>query len=446
MKKINLFIWITAIVIGFSSCTPSPKVAQDEIKDDQLYSESVNELDLTDTTVDEESFVESAQDIWEDEVKDDKLYLESVYNIDLNDTTIDEESFIESAQDISDKDISLSNDVIEALVKAADFEELALTYSDEKANARLTYYGVEEIASFDAKYVACALDAHLISSLEISKLINKDAIDSDVAATLLMNIAQVNGVARNYIGNISDADILNKVASAFNSYYIYSDDNLDIVGKELVKSKASTGYNLKKDGFNSNFISELTIKYGHSDEKHLKQLIALLNSEGIDAKLQIEPKVSIYQYLLEWGPIPEPSYSYFVEQYSDDLYLVHALEYDALFEFESEADLLDFNRIIEQYSKKNSENQKEGSDVKLISGAWWQPLYSTTVMYDEQAYQVIYDSVATEGGYSIHPFCLEENKDELSSIMQSYTDAPVVLNKMFVNNAFYRYLSGEGWE
>ncbi|MDC7237416.1 MAG: hypothetical protein PQJ45_06525 [Sphaerochaetaceae bacterium] len=409
MKKFNLFIGITAIVIGFSSCTTVSDVVQNEIKDDQLY-------------------------------------LESVYNIDLYDTSIDLNSFIESAKDISGKDISLSKDVIEALVKAADFEELALTYSDEKASSRLDYYGVKKIGDFDAKYVACALDAKLITSSDVSKLVKEDSIDGDVAATLLMNIAQVNGVSRNYIGNISDDDILNKVASAFNSYYIYSDNNLDVVGKELVKSKASTGYNLKKEGFNSNFISELTIKYGHSDEKHLKQLIALLNSEGIDAKLQIEPKVSIYQYLLEWGPIPEPSYSYFVEQYSEDLYLVNALEYDALFEFESEADLLDFNRIIEQYSKKNSENQKEGSDVKLISGAWWQPLYSTTVMYDEQAYQVIYDSVATEGGYSIHPFCLEENKDELSSIMQSYTDAPVVLNKMFVNNAFYRYLSGEGWE
>ncbi len=408
MKKINVLLLITAIVVGFSSCT---------------------------TTT---NFVQSAQE--------DQIYLEKMYQIDLVDTSIDSSSFIESAESISNMDLSSADDVIVALVKAAGFEELALTYSDEKASSRLDYYGVKKIGDFDAKYVACALDAKLIDKAIVYELVKSSSIDGDVASTLLMNIAQVNGVARNYLGKISDDDILNKVASAFNSYYIYSDNNLDIVGKELVKSKASTGYNLKKDGFNSNFISELTIKYGHSDEKHLKQLIALLNSEGIDAKLQIEPKVSIYQYLLEWGPIPEPSNFYFVEKYSDDLYLANALEYDALFEFESEADLLDFNRIIEQYSKKNSENQKEGSEVKLISGAWWQPLYSTTVMHDEEAYQVIYDSVARDSGYSIHPFCLEENKDALFSTMQSYTDASIVLNKMFVNNAFYRYLSGEGWE
>lgn len=409
MKKIKILFSIVAIVFGLSSCATTNDVVQSEVKDDLLY-------------------------------------LESRYEINLFDATIEPSIFIENCETISGVDLSDVTDVVVALVKASGFEELAQTYSIEKAKERLSYYGVNHIGSFDAKYIACALDAKLIDSEIISKLVKADEIDGSVAATLLMNVAQVNGSARNYLGKISDEDILNKVATAFNSYYIYSDNNLDVVGKKLVESKASTGYNLKKDGFNSNFIPELTIKYGHSDEKHLKQLIALLNSEGIDAKIQIEPKVSIYQYLLEWGPIPEPSYSYYVEQYSDDLYLVHALEYDALFEFENEADLLDFNRIIEQYSKKSEQNQKDGSDVKLIAGAWWQPLYSTTVMHDEEAYKVIYDSVATENGYSIHPFCLEENKDELATIMQTYTDAPIVLNKMYVNNAFYRYLSGESSE
>ncbi len=409
MKKFKILIGVSALIIGLSSCATANTVVQSDIKDDQLY-------------------------------------LEKMYQLELNDASVSAASFISNAAMISGIDLDGEADVIVALVKASAFTELAMTYSDEKAQARLDFYGVKNVGSFDSKNVACALDAHLIDVQLLNALTSNSAIAGDVAATLLMNIAQVHGVARNYIGNVSDSDILNQIATAYNSYYIYSDNNLDVVGKELVKSKASTGYNLKKDGMNSNFISSLTIKYGHSDEKHLKQLVALLNSEGIDAKLQIEPKVSIYQYLLEWGPIPEPSYSYFVEQYSDDLYLANALEYDALLEFDNEADLLDFNRIIEQYSKKNSVNQADDSDVKLISGAWWQPLYSTTELYDEAAYQVIYDSVATQNGYSIHPFTLKENKEELSSTMRTYTQAPVVLNKMFVNNAFYRYLSGEGWE
>lgn len=409
MKKFKLLIGITAIVIGFSGCTSTSSALQSNVKEDSLY-------------------------------------LENMCQISIVDASIATQTFISDAAEISKKDLSDAIDVFTALVKATDFEELALTYTSEKAQARLDYYGVSKVGNFDPKYVACALDAHLIDASSVNKIVKENDIDSAIATTLLMNILQVNGEARNYLGNVSDEDILNKVASAFNSYYIYSDDNLDVVGKELVKSKASTGYNLKKEGFNSNFIPSLTIKYGHCEEKHLKQLIALLNSEGIDAKIQIEPKVSIYQYLLDWGPIPEPSYSYYVEQYSEDLYLVHALEYDALFEFDSEAELLDFNRIIEQYSKKNSENQAEGSDVKLISGAWWQPLYSTVDMHDEDAYKAIYDGVATQGGYSIHPFTLEETKDELAANIKKLTDAPVELRKFYVNNAFYRYLTGESWE
>ncbi len=379
----------------------------------------------------------------ESEVSSDSLYLSSVYEVELVDS-ISKADFIAEISSLSGADLSEVDDAFVALVKAAGFDELAMTYSDEKADSRLDAYGVKAAAS-DAKYVACALDAHLISA-ELVKSLTGDTIKEDVATTLLMNVAQANGDARNYIGKISDSDIMNKIATAFNSYYIFSDGNLDIVGKELVKAQASTGYNLKKEGSNSNFVPELTIKYGHANEKHLKQLVALLNSEGIDAKIQIEPKVSVYQYLLEWGPVPEPSYSYFVEQYSDDLYLANALEYDALFEFESEEDLLDFDRIINQYSKKNSENQAEGSDVKLLAGAWWQPLYSTQKMYDADAYQTIYDCVALEGGYSIHPFTLEETKEQLKADMMELTDAEIDLREFYVNNAFYRYLTGTSWE
>ncbi|MGD1815658.1 MAG: hypothetical protein ACPKNR_01365 [Pleomorphochaeta sp.] len=409
MKKINYVLAIFLIAIGLSSCTTTNTVVQSEVKDDQLF-------------------------------------LATKYDLSFDAAQFANADFVKEAQAISSKDLSGVSDVITALVKASDFEELALTYSDEKAQSRLNAYGVKSIGDLDAKYVACALDAHLIDVSLLKDVVSGDSLSNETAATLLMNIAQVNGVARHYIGKVSDEDIMNRIATAFDSYYIYTDDNLDIVGKELVREKASTGYNLKKDGEDANFLPALTIKYGHSEEKHLKQLVALLNSEGIDAKLQIEPKVSIYQYLLEWGPIPEPTYSYYIEKYSDDLYLVHALEYDAKFEFDNEADLLKFNSIIEQYSKKNSENQADGSDVKLISGAWWQPLYSTVDMHDDTAYKAIYDCVAQEGGYSIHPFCLEENKDALKTEMRTFTDAPIDLQKFYVNNAFYRYLSGESFE
>jgi len=180
-----------------------------------------------------------------------------------------------------------------------------------------------------------------------------------------------------------------------------------------VQQRASTGYNLKKDTDDARFLPSRTIQYGHSDEIHLKQLVVLLNSEGIDAKLQLEPKVSIYEYLLDWGPVPEPSPYYMVLEFSNGFYLAYAVEYDAKFEFDSPEDLLKFDGIINKYSKKNDTNQAKGSTIKLIKGAWWQPLYSAAFNPDPSAYIEIVDCVLEEDGYSIHPFSLVETKTNL---------------------------------
>ncbi len=212
-------------------------------------------------------------------------------------------------------------------------------------------------------------------------------------------------MSRNYIGNVQDSDILMRISNAFDSYTLFSDNNLDAIGAEAVGGrKASTGYNLKKDADDAQFLSSRTIQYGHSDETHLKQLVVLLASEGMNAKLQIEPKVSIYEYLLDWGgPVPEPSPYYMVLENSEDFYLAYAVEYDAKFEFEKKEDLLKFDQIINTYAKKNDKNQAKDSNVALLRGAWWQPLYSTNFNADPKAYQEIVDCILMEDGYSIHP-------------------------------------------
>jgi hypothetical protein len=337
-------------------------------------------------------------------------------------------------------------DVFKAIVDATYLSKLAATYTDAKATARLTEAGISGVDGDTAKYLACALDANLLLPSAAVELTSSGVIDSDMAAYLLMNVAQANGSARNYLGNVSDADILAKISNVFDGFSLYSDGNLDAIGARAVQEKASTGYNLKIDSADAKFLSSLTLQYGHSDETHLKQLVVLLNSEGIDAKIQIEPKVSIYEYLLDWGPIPEPSPFYQVIQFSEDLYLVNAVEYDAKFEFNTIADLEEFDTLINTYSKKNDENQKAGSSVKLIQGAWWQPLYSATFNPDEAAYKEIVDCVLSENGYSIHPFSVLENSSELSNKLESLSGLPVQLVPLYVNNAFYRYITGEDYQ
>lgn len=379
---------------------------------------------------------------------DDQIYSSQILNIEYPTENVSFQDFASNLQKLTGVEITEGSDPVVAIVEATDLTKFALTYSDEKANSRLESYGIENVGNYDAKYLASALDSHLIDNSDFETLVSyNNAIPQDLAYHFTMVVARELGLARNYIGKVSDVDILAKVADAFNELYMYSDEKLDQLGATLVQEKASTGFNIKQDGFNANFLPQRTIKYGHCEENHLKQLISLLNSEDIDAKIQIEPKTSIYEYLKDWGPFPETTPAYRVEQYSKDLALVHAIEYDVKFEFDTEVEMQEFDSIINKYSKKNSENQADGSTVKLIDGAWWQPLYSTSVKnIDDSAYTLIYDNVATDNGYSIHPYSLVEGSAKLEAEMENLSGLDTVSKPLYVNNAFYRYITGTSWE
>jgi len=375
-------------------------------------------------------------------------YLSSYFQVQLP-QTVSADAFAAALSKVTGKDVAIATnaDIFKAMVDATDLTKLALTYSSEKAASRLEYYGIQAQVPADVQnYVACALDAHLLSPSTASTILQSGSLDTATADDLLMSVANTNGEARNYIGKISDSDILMRISNAFDGYSLFSDGNLDKIGAKAVEQKASTGYNLKKDSDDARFLTSKTIQYGHSEEVHLKQLVVLLNSEGIDAKLQIEPKVSIYQYLLDWGPVPEPSPFYMVLEASKDFYLAYAVEYDAKFEFDTKADLLKFDSLINKYSKKNDANQAKDSTVNLLSGAWWQPLYSTTFSADSEAYKEIVDCVLSDGGYSIHPFSLLENKDNLINVLESLSGLTVQEHPLYVNNAFYRYLTGSDYQ
>ena len=114
-------------------------------------------------------------------------------------------------------------------------------------------------------------------------------------------------------------------------------------------------------------------------------------------------------------------------------------------EFENEEELLRFDSVIEKYAKKYAENaDAEG----LIYGSWWQPLYSS-VRSDlpSDRYHEIYDCVVRNGIYSIHPFCLPEDKDEVVEKLNALNpDCQVEPVKRYCNTAFYNYLGGTDYQ
>lgn len=379
----------------------------------------------------------SAQPMTEQQTTKDQEYLSVYFGIQPLSTPVSDQELASALSAITGS--SYSGTPSQMIVQAGGYEELALTYSEGKAQNRLSLVGV---AGSDPD-LAAAVDSGLADPASAKELASGGALSAPTATRLLMNVASSIGKGRNILGFSDDPDIGAKLANAFAKVTLYQNDELDAIGAKLVESKASTGYGLKREADDARFLPSLTLRYGHDDPTHARQLIALLHSEGIRAAIQIEPKTSIYQYLLEWGPYTNTP-TYRVEQYSDDLYLVHAIEYDMEMEFATKADLLRFNAIMEQYAKKNDENQKDGSTVRLISGAWWQPLYSASFQPDAGNYTMISDNIlySADGAYSIHPFTLPEDKDALQAKERELSGREPVSEVRYVNNAFYRYLTG----
>lgn len=335
---------------------------------------------------------------------------------------------------------------LEAAVKAADYEELALSYPEDKAASRLETYHIQAdgLGEADRAVLACALDVSLIQESDGKRAAAGEVFTQKDEEQLLMQVVSANGDGRNYLGMASEADIYGKLDQMWNSFIIFDDGQLSQVGKAAVEQEVTTGYGIKSAAYDARFLPDLTLQYGHSDIKHAHQLIGLLNSEDIDAKVQLEPKISIYQYLLEWEPVPEATPTYEVKQF-DDLYLVYAVEYDLKLEFNNEEDMRRFDSVINEFAKKNEGNEEaEG----LIYGSWWQPLYSTTrTDMSPEEYHQIFDCVVTNGSYSIHPFALPEDKDAVIGKLEALSDGlEVEAVERYCNTAFYHYLRGEDYQ
>lgn len=348
---------------------------------------------------------------------------------------------------VSDKEISPQNkkekelflQAVKTAVIGAHFEELALTYPKSKIEDTLKDNGIKKVIDSEyAAYVACALDTGLITSEQVIKKEGKSVISKEEAINLLMAVADANGKTRNFIGFSNDQDIYRKLMKAREEFVLFENEKLQKIGEEAVMNKVTTGYNLLCSSYNANFIPELTLRYGHSTTIHATQLIGLLNSEGIVAKVQLEPKVSIFEYLPEWGDVPPATPDYRVQVINENFMLAHSLEYDLVLEFENQKDKLQFDTVVGKYAKKNDSN-KDGEG--LLFASWWQPLYVSGVEMQD-GYKQIYDNVITDGVYSLHPFCLPEKKEDvLKGFKEINPNVQVSQVKIWCNDAFFRYLN-----
>ncbi|AJY75423.1 hypothetical protein [Paenibacillus beijingensis] len=334
----------------------------------------------------------------------------------------------------ADRQLTQSNAVMIAL-KASGMKELAYTYSPEKTKrslAKLRITGNNALSPQASQELAAAVDLGLLPADSFSSFSLSKPASGNFASMLLDRVITFHGQNENYLGRISDPDIFRLVNQAWLSRDIIEDKQLQSVVDTALKQKLVTGYNLKDSRYDPHFDPNLTLTYGHSNIVHALQLIGLLRSEGIDAKVQLEPKTSAFVYLKEWGP-----QDYKIVEDEDGTSIAYTKEYDLSFEFQNVEQKNDFQRIILKYAKKDSDNQ-----TGLIADSWWQPLYfSDTAMQD---YKIISNTKITSRNYYAQTFSLSNQTAAIAAgLKQLNPDIQLESYSFWVDEPFYRYLQGD---
>ena len=310
-------------------------------------------------------------------------------------------------------------DIYQESVNKLEMTELSNTYSKEKIERSLKGYKklkkekLEELAS---KAVLVDLQAITVDDLNYSKNIN---------LKLENYISNFNS-----LGNISDKNIIERINRKYSTFKVIEKNSLiDSLNIALAK-KLTTGYNIKIKSTYANFNPELSLSYGHNGIKHANQLIALMKSEGLDAKVQIEPKTSAYLHMPDWG---EPATPNIVME--DGQIVITPLEYDLQFEFKDKADKMKFIQLIDKYAKKD-----EVDEENLIYDAWWQPFLQTEKI---DGFEKLIVNIASEGEYEAYVLTLPEKSDALIKELAKNKNLKLKTKEVYVNPSSYRFMLGE---
>lgn len=329
-------------------------------------------------------------------------------------------------------------DAISLAVRAAGLKELAYTYPTDKVNKVLSRIQVTAtrngLSAKTAQELATAIDTGLLPGEYLSNLKLSSPADESLLDVLLGKVLTTHGLYKHYIGYTSDEDIYTKLYSAYQTSDVIHAPELQTLVNTALEQGSITGYSLKDSRFQPNFIDALSLTYGHSDIQHAVQLIGLLRSEGLNAKVQFEPKTSAFIHLAEWGD-PGPN----VIKIKNGNYINYAKEFDLGFEFATAQDKASFQQVISAYAKKDTKDE-----TGLIAGSWWQPLYfSLTGLSNYEGITNVFIS-SPDSPYTVNLFTLNEDADKVVSQLKAIDPTAVIAPYPFwVDKPFFNYLHGE---
>ena len=307
-------------------------------------------------------------------------------------------------------------------IEKLKLQELAKTYPKEKIEKSLKgYKNIKTESSEALSHKAVLVDLN-ITSVEMLNKKNYSTITEYVSDFLDNN--------ENSLGNISDKNIFEKVLVKWNDT-VPAKDNLLLEKLNVALANGlMTRYNLKNINSYANFDKTLSVSYGHNDITHAIQLIALLKSEGIDAKVQLEPKTSAFLHNPNWGT---PNYDHIILE--GGKIVVTPTEYDLKFQFANNNDKIKFTKLVDLYAKKDSKDQ-EG----LIYKSWWQPFIQTDKI---EGYQMLISHLVKNGDFEANVLTLPKNSKAFVDFMKKGSDLKVTTQEVWVNPAFYRFMEGD---
>lgn len=334
-----------------------------------------------------------------------------------------------------------NQDILSLILEKLDASELVATIDSDKAIEMTKDLNIKgQIDGISRRQLAILRSILDIDNKSLEDMFeNKETIANGIDL-IAEKIEKNSNIKASKRVELSDLQAGQKLASYLGQTKMFNDTKAFKLGVEVVSQKITTGFNVKEDKLEESFNPNTSLVYGHSDIKHLKQLLDLMRIYGLKAKLEIQAKTSAFEYLLEWGPIPEPSEDYEVVKVSDDLYLANAKEYDLNIEFENKEDIEKFDSLINRYAKKNSGNE-EGKG--LIYASWWQPLYSSKNKL-EKGFNNIKNNTFSLDGYDFITFSKNEDAENISEKIKKVEGVKDYKTEdLWVNDAFFRYLNGQ---
>jgi len=232
------------------------------------------------------------------------------------------------------------------------------------------------------------------------------------------------------LGQIGEAELIARLSQVPDYSELFAaSDVLEILGSILADG-VITGYDLRAVGIYDNFPAGETFIYSHSSLQHIRELVALLQREDIDATVYLTPKVSAFLYREDWGNAGPH-----VVSLADGTRVVQGQEVAVLFHFTSANDRVRFQAVINKHAKRDSKEE-----AGLITDSWWQPFYYTDQPMPE--FEPISLVVLTAPEHEATLTVLDEKAQSVIEALQD-TPWPVRRDRVWVNPAFFRFLTGD---